>query len=39
MLFNEFVGETLDTPAGTFVVSAATPRKGHPQVYGFVPAE
>ncbi len=39
MLFAEFVGDTLDTAVGAFVVHAEEPRKGHPSIYGFVAAE
>jgi hypothetical protein len=38
MLFAEFAGDTLETDAGSFVVHEETPRKGHPSIYGFVPA-
>ena len=38
MLFSEFAGDTLETDAGAFVVHEETPRKGHPSIYGFVPA-
>jgi hypothetical protein len=39
MLFAEFAGDTVATDAGSFVVHEEFPRKGHPPIYSFVPAE